>query len=72
MTSKVSSEDSQEARSKPVRVTVDLKPTDYDLLRDFAHFARMSHADVLRSLIQLLTSDEYVAQHVRSSARKAR
>jgi hypothetical protein len=28
-------------RVKPVRVTVDLDPTDYDDLREFAHVARM-------------------------------
>ena len=60
------------ARSKRVRVTVDLTPTDYDILRDFAYLARMSHADVLRCLIRLLTSDEDVAQQVRSSAKRVR
>lgn len=54
-------------RPKPVRVTVDLDPDDYDALRDWAHFARMSHSDVLRALVQLLTSDESVAAAVRSA-----
>lgn len=47
---------SSEARSKPVRVTVDLDPDDYDTLREFAFGARMTHADVLRSLVRLLAS----------------
>lgn len=53
-------------RVKPVRITVDLDPTDYDTLRDFAHFERMTHTDVMRSLVRLL-SDATVAQHVRAS-----
>ena len=60
------------ARNRRVRVTVDLTPKDYDILRDFAYFARMSHAGVLRCLIRLLTSDEDVAQQVRSSATRVR
>lgn len=59
-------------RSKPVRVTVDLVPNDYDALREFAYLARMSHADVLRSLIRVLISDENVAQRVRSSVNRSR
>ena len=59
-------------RSKPVRVTVDLVPDDYDALREFAYLARMSHADVLRSLIRVLMSDEKVAQRVRSSVNRSR
>jgi hypothetical protein len=51
-------------RVKPVRVTVDLEPSDYDALREFAHEARMSHADVLRGLVTLL-QDAGVAQQVR-------
>ena len=54
-------------RVKPVRVTVDLDPKDYDDLREFAHRERMTHADVLRILVQLLSSDEGV-QQVRKSA----
>jgi hypothetical protein len=53
-------------RVKPVRVTVDLTPADYEVLRDFAHDARMSHADVLRVLIRLL-GDDSVSNQVRSS-----
>lgn len=49
----------------PVRVTVDLNPSDYDALRDWAHFARMTHADVLRCLIRLLAADEQIAARVR-------
>jgi len=52
-------------RVKPVRVTVDLEPTSYDALRDFAHDARMSHADVLRALVGLLQDPE-VDQQVRN------
>jgi|GEM_PF-2671738 len=51
-------------RVKPVRVTVDLEPSDYDALREFAHKARMSHADVLRALVSLL-QEAGVAQQVR-------
>ena len=53
-------------RVKPVRVTVDLDPTDYDDLREFAHRARMTHTDVLRALVKLLENSE-VAQQVRAS-----
>lgn len=53
-------------RVKPVRITVDLDPTDYDTLRDFAHVERMTHTDVMRSLVRLL-SDATVAQQVRAS-----
>ena len=60
------------ARVKPVRVTVDLTPGDYDCLRDFAHAARMSHAAVIRSLIRVLSSDDDVAQRVRSTANRLR
>lgn len=52
-------------RTKPFRVTVDLEPADYDALRDWAHFARMSHSDVLRALVRLLVTDESVAAAVR-------
>jgi hypothetical protein len=46
------------ARVKPVRLTVDLQPGDYDALRDWAHVARMSHSDVLRALVRtLVTAD---------------
>ena len=53
-------------RVKPVRVTVDLDPMDYDDLREFAHRARMTHTDVLRALVKLLENSE-VAQQVRAS-----
>jgi hypothetical protein len=53
-------------QAKPVRVTVDLSPQDYDALRDWAHFARMSHSAVLRALLRLLTSSEDVAEAVRN------
>lgn len=52
---------------KPVRVTVDLAPDDYDSLRDWAHLARMSHSDVLRTLLRLLVTDERVAKAVRDA-----
>jgi len=52
-------------RVKPVRVTVDLEPSSYDALRDFAHAARMSHADVLRALVNLLDNQD-VSQQVRN------
>jgi len=50
--------------AKPIRVTVDLEPGAYDVLRDFAHEERMTHADVLRALIGLL-GEPRVAQQVR-------
>ena len=53
-------------RVKPVRVTVDLDPSDYDDLREFAHQSRMTHTDVLRALVKLLDDDD-VAQQVRKS-----
>ena len=53
-------------RVKPVRITVDLDPVDYDSLRDFAHVQRMTHTDVMRALVRLL-SDDTVAQQVRTS-----
>jgi hypothetical protein len=55
-----------EVRVKPVRVTVDLDPASYDVLRDWAHNARMSHADVLRALVALLPADVSVAERVRT------
>jgi hypothetical protein len=54
------------ARLKPVRVTVDLDPGDYDALRDFAYGARMTHTDVMRSLVRLL-GNRSVSQQVRKS-----
>jgi hypothetical protein len=56
-------------RVKPVRVTVDLDPKDYDDLREFAHRERMTHTDVLRTLVQLLAMDD-VAHQVRKSVVK--
>jgi hypothetical protein len=53
-------------RVKPVRVTVDLDPGDYDVLRDFAHSERMTHTDILRALVKLL-DDDSVSQQVRKS-----
>ncbi|HVE45890.1 MAG TPA: hypothetical protein VNA57_03965 [Acidimicrobiales bacterium] len=52
---------------KPVRVTVDLAPDDYEALRDWAHFARMSHSDVVRALLRLLIADDRVAKAVRDA-----
>jgi hypothetical protein len=54
-------------RTKPFRVTVDLDPADYNALRDWAHFARMSHSDVLRALLRLLATDETIAAAVRDA-----
>lgn len=56
------------ARVKPFRVTVDLDPADYDVLRDFAHDARLTHADVLRSLVRLL-DEPTVGQRIRGVSR---
>lgn len=59
------------ARTRPVRVTVDLDPVDYDTLRDFAHGSRMTHTDVLRSLVRLLDTDP-VKKRVLSRRQMAR
>lgn len=56
------------ARVKPIRVTVDLDPVDYDTLREFAFGARMTHTDVLRSLVRLLGSEAVGDQVRRSTA----
>jgi hypothetical protein len=55
-----------EVRVKPVRVSVDLDPVAYDALRDWAHDARMTHADVLRALVGLLVEDAVLAGRVHS------
>ncbi len=52
-------------RSKPVRVTVDLEPTDYEALREWAYTEKTSHSAVLRALIQLLSRSETLSQQVR-------
>lgn len=57
-----------EVRVKPFRVSVDLDPAAYDALRDWAHTARMSHADVLRALVGLLVDDDALARRVRKQA----
>lgn len=56
---------SEPVRVKPVRVTVDLDPTDYDTLRDFAHRERMTHTDVIRALVRL--QEPSVGQEVSKS-----
>lgn len=56
-----------EPPDKPKRVTVDLHPDDYEALREWAHLARMSHADVFRALLRLLIADERVAKAVRDA-----
>lgn len=58
-------------RPKPVRVTVDLDPEDYDALREFAFSERMTHADVLRSLVRLLASKP-ISDQVRKAPESAR
>lgn len=54
-------------KGKAVRVTVDLEPAVYEGLREWAYQSRMSHSDVLRSLIQLLLDDRKVSQQVSKS-----
>lgn len=71
MTQSTNEARSSEARSKPVRVTVDLDPEDYDALREFAFSARMTHADVLRSLVRLLASQP-ISDQVRKAPESAR
>jgi hypothetical protein len=61
-----------EAPRDKTRITVDLAAPDYDALRDWAHFARMSHSDVLRTLVRLLAADESVATAVRESGTQGR
>jgi len=53
-------------RVKPVRITVDLDPSDHDVLRDYAHEARMTQTDVVRALVRLL-DDPSVSQQVRNA-----
>ena len=53
---------------KPVRVTVDLDPSEYDAFRDWAHDARMTHAAVLRQLVHLLNTDARVSVLVEAAA----
>lgn len=53
-------------RVRPVRVTVDLDPGDYDSLRDFAHQTRMSHSAIMRELIELLNQPS-VSQQISKS-----
>jgi hypothetical protein len=49
-------------RQKPWRLSLDLEPPDYELIRNFAHDRRMSHADVLRSLVKLLDDPAIAAR----------
>jgi hypothetical protein len=58
----------KDIREKPVRVTVDLNPDEYDAFRDWAHGARMTHAAVLRQLVRLLTTDDRVSTLVEAAA----
>ena len=55
-------------RLSPYKLTVNLDPSVYDGLRDFAHSHRVSHQAVLESLVQVLLSDPSVATEVRISA----
>lgn len=50
-------------RDRPVRVSIDLAPTAYESLRRFAFDAQMTHADVVRSLVDLL-EDTNIASRV--------
>lgn len=52
----------QQVRVKPVRITVDLEPSRYDTVREFAFRNRMSHSDVVRNLIDLLEDPEIAAK----------
>lgn len=49
-------------RVKPVRITVDLDPADYDTLRDFGHEHRLRHADVVRAAVHLLRIEPEVGE----------
>ena len=35
-------------RVKPVRISLDFDPMDYDMMREFAHVERMTRSDVMR------------------------
>ena len=48
---------------------MDLEEIDYEALRNWAHFARMSHSDVLRALIRLLDTDSSVAEAVTKNSK---
>jgi hypothetical protein len=71
MTDPTAPTESSSARPRPVRVTVDLEPRDYDTLREFAFGSRMTHTDVLRSLVRLLNS-ELIGEQVRNAPVNAR
>lgn len=53
-------------RERPVRVSVDLPPDAYSGLRQFAFDAEMTHAAVMRALVDLLDDDD-VGARVRGS-----
>lgn len=56
-------------RVKPVRITVDLEPSDYDTLRDFGHEHRMRHADVVRAAVELLRNDPTMGERLLAAHR---
>jgi type II secretory pathway component PulM len=57
-------------RVKPVRITVDLDPGPYEALVDWTVAAgrtkgrRVTHAEVMRQLVTLLTTDTTTAEQV--------
>lgn len=57
------------ARTKPIRITVDLDPRDHDALRDFAYVHRMTQTDVVRALVRMLDTPSVIRQ-VSSGARQ--
>jgi hypothetical protein len=61
-----------DVRLKPVRVTVDLDPGDYEALRDWAHRQHLSHSHVMRTLLWLLRTDDGIAERVRTSGHNSR
>jgi hypothetical protein len=54
-------------RHHPVRVSVDLPPDAYSSLRQFAFDAGMTHAAVMRALVDFL-DDADIGDRVRESA----
>ncbi len=57
-------------RPRSIRVTVDLSPSDYESLREWSYAERMSHSDVLRSLVRMLATDQSTAAEVRRRAKR--
>lgn len=53
-----------DVRVKPVRVTVDFTPRQYEFLRDFAHDHRLGHSQLIRVLVDELARDPKLAKRI--------